>query len=548
MEDLKKIRSFFSDNVIDVSKKQIILIMVLTVVSVSFNVLLPIITRNIVDQGLIKKAAYTVLHWCIIFTCVFLIQVIVDFIREKIRIDIYLKLKKELIDSTLQHLWKADYSFFLNKKMAQVVYDMNYDSETIASLFDNEMLFGFTQVFNIIAGCIGLGLINWKMMLGILCLFPIKVLIVNYFSKVNKKYTTKFIESSDNNIRFEEDTLDGVRELKIYGLYDKFKMLFRKNIEDVFLYEKFLNLLPQINAGLDNMLAQLCVVFIYLIGAVNIANDRMTVGSIAAFVTYSSYVLGPISVLLNIRYKISGIIPSIDRINEVNNIGIESDEVCIQSEITSRVIDKQGNIYIKDLKFSYDGHNNILNNITATISPNTITAIVGRNGAGKTTLINILLRLLKPGNGNICIGDKSIYDIPLNTYRSKIAYVSQNAFLFCDSIKDNVTLYGDISNKDIVKVCKECGMSDILKEYPLDYNVGNNGIRLSGGQRQKVTLARAILSRRKYLIFDEVTSNMDVESKKNYCDLMIKYRKGRTIIIVTHDQDVIDIADNIVKL
>lgn len=548
MEDLKKIRSFFNDNVIDLSKKKIILIIVLTVASVSFNALLPVITRNIVDQGLVKKAVYTVLHWCIIFTCVFLIQVVVDFIREKIRIDIYLSLKKELIDSTLRRFWKANYSFFLDKKMAQIVYDMNYDSETVASLFDNEMLFGFTQAFNIIAGCIGLGLINWKMMLGIVCLFPIKVIAINFFSRVNKKYTTKFIESSDNNIRFEEDTLDGVRELKIYGLYDKFKMLFRKKIDEAFLYEKVLNLLPQINAGLDNILAQFCVVFIYLIGAVNITNNQMTVGSIAAFVTYSSYVLGPISVLLNIRYKISGIIPSIDRINEVDNIGIESDEICVQSKIASRIIDKQKNIYIKDLNFSYDGHNNILNNITATIIPNTVTAIVGRNGTGKTTLINILLRLLKPGNGNIYVGDKSIYDIPLNTYRSKIAYVSQNAFLFCDSIKDNVTLYGDISNNDIVKVCKECGMSDILKEYSLDYDVGDKGIRLSGGQRQKVALARAILSRRECLIFDEVTSNMDVESKKVFCDLMDKYRKERTIIIVTHDQDVIDIADKIVKL
>ena len=443
----------------------------------------------------------------------------------------------------MQHLWRINYSYYYSKKNAEILYNLNYDAETVSSLFDNEILFGFTQLFNIIGGFIGLALINWKMMLCITLLFPIKIIIAKKFSNRNKIYTENFMKSSENKAQFEEDSLDGIKELKIYGLYNRFSQEYQKILNKSFEYEKVLHILPQQNVGIDNILAQLCIVLIYLCGAKYIIDNVMTVGSVVAFTTYSSYVLGPISTILNIQCKISGIEPAINQLNDIYNTEIEQDSIG-----DNIILDNYEGLELKNVCFSYNNQKSILNNFTAKIEPDSITVIVGENGVGKTTLINILLRLINNGSGIISLEGNDISDIPIKKYRENFAYVGQDAFLFCDTLRNNITLFKKIPEHIILDICKECGLKDLIDEISLDYFVGNRGTMLSGGQRQKIVLARAIASNRKYIIFDEPTSNMDDESRKMYCDLMKKYKKSRTIIIITHDSEVVKIADRVVSM
>ncbi|MDY4838640.1 MAG: ABC transporter ATP-binding protein [Lachnospiraceae bacterium] len=510
--------------------------------SVGITMLLPRVTQKIVDDGLIVLDIDAVILWCAFYSALFFVQIMLDYVRERKRINIYLDVKKELNVVAIMRLWIAKYTYFSKKKTAEITNDISYDAEMLASLFDNEMLFGFTQIFNIIGGCFGLALINIKMMLVILVLFPVKVLLVKRFSKKNRETSDVYIALTEKSVGFETDSLDGVKEIKIYGLFSMFEKKLKSILGETFFEERTLHVLPQMNVAVDNFLAQTAVLFIYIVGALEMMRQNMSLGSIVAFITYSAYVIGPISTILNIRYKIAGIIPSEERLSKLLETNVED------YSQTKDFKNVQGGISFKNVSFAYTAERTIFRNLEAEIKENDITAIVGDNGCGKTTFINLLLRLYEPDKGDIFIGEKSLKNVDLEVFRENIAFVAQEPFLFCDSIKNNLTLYRKVEEKSIQKVCYKCGLADLVKDVSLDYNVGERGRRLSGGQRQKIAIARAILSERRYIILDEAMSNIDKSGKKEISDMLVELKKTRTIIMVTHDAELISRVDNIIHL
>lgn len=545
MEVLKNVKKFFDEfNVIE-KKKSIIVIFLSSIISVCINICLPKITQCIVDNGLLIKNMHLVIKWTILFAIVFLGQILINYIREIYRIDIYLSVKKNLTRNILFRLWNAKYKYFINKKKAELITNINYDAESIASIFDNEMLFGITQIFNIIGGIVGLVTINYRMLIGIFLLFPFKVMLVKKFAIENHKYSNEYIKQMESTFRFEEDSLDGIKEIKIYGLQKEFQKKYADIQEDMYVKEKKLHILPQLNIAIDNFLAQICVAYIYIAGIFFVLQNQMTIGSIIAFVTYSSYILGPISTILNIGYKLSGVRPSMDRYRTMYYLDIEESGV---KQYISKKNNINNNILMDKITFYYDSQNAIIKNFCAEIKEKTITAISGDNGKGKTTLINLLLRLLDVKSGSIKIGGVDVNNFLLNEYRSKVSFVGQEPFLFCDSLKNNLTLYADIEENRIRDVCQKCGLETLIKEVSLEYNVGDRGMKLSGGQRQKIALARALLSEREIIILDEISSNLDEKSKYVLCNILLQIKKEKTVIIVSHDKEILNIADARIKL
>lgn len=179
-----------------------------------------------------------------------------------------------------------------------------------------------------------------------------------------------------------------------------------------------------------------------------------------------------------------------------------------------------------------------------------VTAIVGPNGSGKSTIIKLLSRLYKANEGNITVGDKSFEAISLKSWRENFSVVSQNASLFSGTIKENI-LYGvhdEISAEKLNKAIEVAGLTDLVKEKGLDYNIGFKGHKLSGGEQQRLAIARAFITDKEYLILDEATANLDVRTETKVIDLLLEAMKDKTIIIIAHTIEVINKADNIIVL
>ncbi len=176
------------------------------------------------------------------------------------------------------------------------------------------------------------------------------------------------------------------------------------------------------------------------------------------------------------------------------------------------------------------------------------TAIIGRNGSGKTTIINLLIRMYEPENGKILLGTENISDLSLSEYRDMVSVVSQQIYLFNDTIRNNICLYKQIDDTVIEEACKDSGLEDFIKEVSLDYVVGQNGAMLSGGQKQKIALARALVYDKPIIIFDEATSNTDAYSEKQINKLLNTKLKEKTVIVITHRKEILSKVDQIVVL
>lgn len=163
-------------------------------------------------------------------------------------------------------------------------------------------------------------------------------------------------------------------------------------------------------------------------------------------------------------------------------------------------------------------------------------------------MINALLRFYPLDSGDILLGRKNIETFALESYRRNFAVVDQKIYLFHDSIRNNITMYQDYDDNYIYQVCKMCGIIDFINSVSLDYNVGERGCRLSGGQIQKIALARAIVMNKPIILVDEMTSNVDSLSTKRILDVFNTVLKGKTVIIITHEDEVKDIGDYVINL
>ena len=260
-----------------------------------------------------------------------------------------------------------------------------------------------------------------------------------------------------------------------------------------------------------------------------------------AFITYSAYVTGPISAILNIGYLLSGIIPSTKRYYAFMELEEETD--------TGKTADLCLNdLRMEQVSFAYEKDKYILRDIDILFAKGSKTAIIGRNGSGKTTVINLLTRMYEPENGKILLGAENISELSLSDYRNMVSVVSQQIYLFNDTIRNNICLYKQMDDAVIEEACKDSGLEDFIKEVSLDYMVGQNGAMLSGGQKQKIALARALIHDKPIIIFDEATSNTDAYSEQQINGLLNTKLKEKTVIVITHKKEILSKVDQIVVL
>jgi subfamily B ATP-binding cassette protein MsbA len=210
---------------------------------------------------------------------------------------------------------------------------------------------------------------------------------------------------------------------------------------------------------------------------------------------------------------------------------------------------KEGRIEISNVDFSYNEERQVLHNISFSVEPNKTTAIVGASGSGKSTLISLLLRFYDVRGGSIKIDGQDIRDINLRSLRDNIAFVSQDVVLFDDTIKANI-LFGKLnaSDEDIIEASKHSAAHAFIQKQPQQYDtpIGERGINLSGGQRQMISIARAMLKEAPILLLDEATSSLDAKSEKIVQNSLEYLMKGRTTIVIAHRLSTIINADKII--
>ncbi len=523
-------------------KSTIAVIMGCLLVSTGLNLCVPLISRQIMDAGFIGGNKDLLIALVLGTMAIYMVNYAIEIIKEKKRVDISAKIRYSLSEQSFLHLMKLKISYFNNTNYAEILSNVNMDINKMSSVADNSVFFVVTQAFSMTGGIIGLFIIDYRMTLLVLLFIPIKFIVMKYFAKKQKSIMDEFIMTNQKYARWFGNTVGGVKEVKLFSIFDKKHDEFIQNQERVIEKQKQMDMLSQWNSVIDLVMVQLLSTVLYILGANLVFDLQMSVGSVFAFITYSAYVMGPISAILNIGYLLSGIIPSTKRFYEFMDLEEEG------ANEDYLVKPQNGDIEFKDVSFAYNKEKTVVDQINLRIKQGDKIVFIGKNGSGKSTLIDLLLRMYEPSAGRILLSGRDIAEMPLDDYRSLISVVSQEIYLFNDTIRNNICLYKQIDDDAILSICRDSGLEEFLNEVSLDYTVGQNGTMLSGGQKQKIALARALLHDRPIVVFDEATSSTDSYSEQQINSLLHTKLKNKTVIVITHRQEILSEADYIVML
>ncbi len=290
--------------------------------------------------------------------------------------------------------------------------------------------------------------------------------------------------------------------------------------------------------------------FILGFGMYLVQTKQMTAGELIAFVTYTAVIGGAIAGLGNFYTELVGALGATERVREILRLPSEVEERP-QTNRPARRLD--ADVRLLDVHFAYPTRPDVevLKGVTLTIPAGKKVALVGQSGAGKSTIMQLLLQFHRPQRGDIRVGDVSIYDYDLASYRSNFALVPQEVILFGGTIRENI-LYGrpDANEAEVMEAARKANALDFIQQFPqgLDTVVGERGIRLSGGQRQRIAIARAILRDPAILLLDEATSSLDAESERVVQEALDNLMEGRTSIIIAHRLATVRAADLIYVL
>lgn len=503
----------------------------------------PLIIRTITDDGLVGGNLRTVVTAVLILLVVVLINQLIEIWQTSVFADIHNASTFTLFNQAFHKLLHLKKSFYDDKNNAEILNSVSMDVEYVSIITDRYMAMIIGQVFRVVSGIAGLLLISWKLTLVVLAVVPIKYFTVKILAKRNEKKIEELIESSRDFSAWFGDTVGGVTEVKLWNLIAPKSAVFTKKQKALLQTKKESTMISAWNSFVEILLEWGVTGLLYIIGAVLIINGELTIGGIFAFISYSSYVTGPISSILNMRFFFSQIFPSAKRLFKL----LDTEEEHSGSEKTGSM----GKLDLQDVCFTYENtERTVINGVSLSVRPGEKIAIIGQNGSGKSTLIDILLRFIEPDSGKVTLDGKDIGLLDLEKYRSLFAVVSQNPYLFYDTVENNINLKQDASQERLCDAMRQSGAQEFIEKLPQKEKsmIGQNGARLSGGEKQKLAVARAIIKDAPVIILDEATSGFDVQSDKYLHQILKNELKDKTVIAITHRYDNLDGMDRVYRL
>ncbi len=520
-------------------KKKIGIIFLLIIFSSILNFFIPLINKQIIDKLQVNIKEVTFL--LVIFMTLYILDNLCMLVRENILITIGADFKFSLMNKAYIHINQMKLSAYNKSNNLEMIQKIETDINNIKSIMDGNIFSSILQVFIFVGGLIGLYVIDYRLASIVIVMIPIKYYFMILFSKKNENFMKNYFKTQEDYYEWLGDTCNGMIEIKFFGLFKYKYKEFTKKFESLLNIETRRVRLSNIGAVLDKLFTELMLVVIFIASGILIWKKEITIGSVFAFLTYVTYISNPIVLLLNIKFFLSGIYPSIDRYYQF----IESPEDDLGGIAE---VPKIGNIEFKNVYFGYDKENSIIKNANFCLEYGKSVAIVGKNGVGKTTILKLLLRMYEAQKGEIIYSNKNINQYNINQYRDNIAIVGQEFYLFNDTIKNNICLYKKVDEKKLKMVIAKTGLGELIEDKGIEYIVGSNGDRLSGGQKQKIALARVLLCDKPIIVFDEATSNIDNGTKQRFLDILLTDLKDKMIFVITHDEHIKEIADMVLYI
>lgn len=485
---------------------------------------------DILPNGLEKKLQII----SISFILLIIVRVFLNAYRSYVLLYLTQKLDRSISLEYYNHVLKLPMKFFGDRKVGEIVSRFLDASKVRVTVSDATLSVAIDSLMAI-AGAIILFIQNSFLFYITLLLIPIYAVIIYIFHKLFTKANRDLMEKDAELASYIVESIKGIETIKAYNLegtaFQETEKRFAKLLNSYYNLEKY----EIIQSSLKLFLLLIGETTILWLGATEVFKGNLTVGQLITFNALLAYFLEPIQNLINLQSTIQTGLVASERLVEILDLEIEK-----QVEGTKQIKPQnlKGDIEFKDINFRYGTRELILKNVNLKINQGEKIALVGQSGSGKTTLIKLLMNFFQNETGNIFINGIDIKDIQLESLREKIAYIPQDTFFFNDTIKRNLSFGSseEIEIKEIEEIAKLAKIHDFINNLPLQYNtfLEENAMNISGGQRQRLAIARALLRKPDILILDEATSNLDSTTENAISETIQTYCKDITTIIIAH--------------
>ena len=470
----------------------------------------------------------------------FLFVFLANILGQKVVYDIRIKLFSRII--------KFKMSYYDKSSVGRLVTRAVNDMETIASIFSQGLFMivaDLILMFSVLAVMIFLSL---KLSFIIFAILPFILIATRLFQRAMKVAFNDVRNEVANLNSFVQERISGIKEIQIFNREkienEKFIKINKKH-KNAWLKTVWYNSIFFPIAEISTSITIGLLVW-YGGGLVGLGQSSITLGTIFLFIQLSQMLYRP---LRQIADKFNTLQMGMVAANRVFKILDNSEFIKDEGKLKPNIID--GNVSFKKIEFSYDSKNQVFKDFNLNIKAGEKVAIVGSTGSGKTTIVNLLLRFYELDKGEILIDGKNIKEMSIDLLRSNISLVSQNIFLFADSIYNNIVLYNKkISINKVVEAAKKIGIHNFITKLPnsYNYNVKERGIMLSEGQKQLISFLRAYVNEPSILILDEATSSIDSKTEKLIQYATSKIIENKTSIIIAHRLSTILNSDKIILL
>ncbi|HBB71437.1 MAG TPA: hypothetical protein DCZ71_02385 [Ruminococcus sp.] len=518
-------------------RTSVVVILVCILIITAFNYYLPFFSQRLIDNGFIRNDLSVIIQCASAVFILKLLSAFVTVIKQRKAFLMNIEFKTDMQTKALDHLLAVQMDYFTSQNSTSTYQCIQEDIESISALVSESTINAVTSVLSAVGGAVALFTINSRLALAVVLVAPVNIVVSNWFIKKNRICLQKTLFLKRSFSRWFGESLNGVKEIRLFDLQERKKAEMEQQLRELKDTHYKSMMLRNYSSQVQLIMTEFLKAFIYILAGLILLKGGISVGSVVAFQSYMFMVASSEATVISLLFTFFSAVPNIRRFQDFLDYPEEKSS-------KEHIAFSKGSIQFKKVSFSYNNEKQVLKDLDFKLPVRSKTAIVGDNGVGKTTFLNLLLRLFEPSDGEICINGKSIQALELREYRQLFSVVSQNVFLFNESIRYNICLDKDIPDELLEEIIKDVHLDDIVSQRGLDYEVGENGSHLSGGQKQKIALARAIIQNRPIVLFDEATSNLDKDTINCFRKLFSSRLRDATVLCVTHSDSLADIFDH----